>query len=446
MVAGGLLAVLFVVAAAAPAEAQQKRLQFIRDAEIEHTIRTYAQPLFEAAGIDGDAVQIGLVKDSAINAFVAGGMNLYIHTGLLMATESAGELIGVLAHEIGHIAGGHLVRGRDAMEGASAQAILTTLLGIGAALATGEAGAAAVIVGGGNEMARRSFLAFTRSQESSADQAALSYLERAGFSARGLLRFFDELADQELLPADRQIEFVRTHPLTRDRIEAVRAHVERSPASDTSLPAEFVEMHDRMKAKLFGYLNPLQALQRLSADDPSIAARYGRSLAYYQRGDLGRALPLIDGLIAAEPDNPFFHELKGQVLLENGRIAESLDPYRQAAALLPESPLLRGALAQALIETGDDTLLDEALGHLQEAVREERRSPMLWRLTATAHGRRGDQGLLSYAQAEHALAQGDRAAARFHAERAEQLLPAGSPGWLRAQDIRTIAGTAEREN
>ncbi|HSK40922.1 MAG TPA: M48 family metalloprotease, partial [Arenibaculum sp.] len=433
VVAGGMIAVLMVVGLAVAAEAQQqRRLQFIRDAEIEHTIRTYAQPLFEAAAVDGSSVEIALVKDNALNAFVAGGMNLFIHTGLLMESESAGQLMGVLAHEIGHIAGGHLVRGRDAMEGASAQAILSTLLGIGAAVATGRPDAAAAIVSGGQEMARRSFFAFSRTQESSADQAALSYLDQAGVSARDLLSFLEKLSDQELLPPDRQVEFVRTHPLTRNRIDAVRAHVARSPVSDAPLPAAFVESHDRMKAKLLGFINPVQALQRFKEDDPGIAARYGRAIALYQRGDLDRALPLIDALIDAEPDNAFFHELKGQVLLENGRLADSIAPYRKAVDLLPGSALLRSALAQALIESNDDRLLDEALDHLEEAVRTERRSPFPWRLMATVYGRKGDQGMLSYAQAEYTLAQGDQPAARFHAERAEQLLPAGSPGWLRA--------------
>jgi predicted Zn-dependent protease len=439
VVASGMLSLLFLAAATVPAGAQGRTLQFIRDAEVEHIIRTYAQPIFEAASIDGEAVEIALVKDNSLNAFVAGGMNLFLHTGLLVESDDAGQLIGVLAHEIGHIAGGHLVRGREAMEGASAQAILSTLLGIGAAIASGEPGAAAVIVGGGQEMARRSFLAFTRTQESSADQAALTYMDQAGLSARGLLTFLDKLADQELLPFDRQVEFVRTHPLTRDRIDAVRSHVERSRNSDRPIPPEFVEMHARMRAKLLGFLSPVQALQRYKEGDKSVAARYGRSIALYQRGNIDQALEMIDALIALEPDNAFFHELKGQVLLENGRVRDSLAPYRRSVELLPSSSLLRGSLAQALIETGDDRLLDEALVNLKDAVAIERRSPFLWRLTATVYGRQGNQGMLAYAQAEHSLAQGDKAAARFHAEKAEEMLPAGSPGWLRAQDIRTLS-------
>lgn len=437
ILAAAFSALALVVVSAAPAEAQQRRLQFIRDAEIEHIIRTYAGPIFEASGINGDSVEIALVKDSSLNAFVAGGMNLFIHTGLLQESENPDELIGVIAHEIGHIAGGHLIRTQEAMEGASAQAILSALLGIGAALATGEAGAGAAILGGGQEMARRSYLAYSRAQESTADQAALGYMDQAGVSARGLLNFLEKLAGQDLRPTDRQDAFVRTHPLTQDRIESVRYHVEHSRVSDRKAPAEFVEMHARMKAKLMGFIQPQIALHRYRDSDTEVAPRYGRAIALYQRGDIRQALPLIDQLIKEEPANPFFHELKGQVLLENSRVAESIAPYRKAVELLPDSALLRSSLAHALVETNDDSLLDEALKHLKAAAAKEPRTPFTWRLIATVYGRENQQGMLSYALAEEAMARGDRAVARFHAEKAENQLPAGSPGWIRAQDIRT---------
>lgn len=434
-----LLCVL-VLALAEPVMAQQRRLSFIRDAEIEHTIRTFAGPIFAAAGINGDSVSIALVKDNSLNAFVAGGMNLFLHTGLLMETQTPDQLIGVIAHEVGHIAGGHLVRSRDAMEGAAATAILSTLLGIGAAIATGEAGAGAAVMSGGQEMARRGYLAFSRTQESAADQAALSYLDQAGLSAEGMLAFLERLGDQELLPENQQVEFVRTHPLTRDRIEAVRFHVERSPFSDATVPPEYEEMHRRMHAKLLGFIQPQIALRRFR-DDDSVSGRYGLAIALFQRGELARAVPLVEALIEEEPDNPFFHELKGQMLFENGRIAEAVPPYRRAVALLPKSALLQTALAHALLESGDDTQLDTAIEHLQTSVGLERRSPFTWRLLATAWGRKGNEGMIAYALAEEALARGDRGIAKAQAERAENLLPAGSPGWLRAQDIRVAAET-----
>lgn len=436
----GVLAAGWVGIAAGPAPAQERRLQFIRDAEIEHIIRSYAAPIFEVAGLDGEAVTIALVNDRTLNAFVAGGMNLFVHTGLLLATETPDQLIGVIAHETGHIAGGHLVRTRDAIEGASAQAILSALLGIGTIIATGRGDAAVAVMSGGQEIARRSLLSYSRAQESAADQAALTYLDKAGMSAEGLLRFLERLADQELLPASQQDPFIRTHPLTQDRISAVRHHVETSPHTGKPLPAAFHEMHRRMQAKLLGFLHPQTALRRFWADDTSVAARYGRAIALYRQSDLAGALPLIDALIAEEPDNPFFHELKGQMLFEHGRIGEALEPYRRAVELMPDSALLRAELAHALIETNDPARLDEALEHLQVSTRLDRRSPFAWRLMATAWGRKGNEGMAAYALAEEALARGDKELARAQAEKAEALLPAGSPGWLRAQDIRTVVG------
>lgn len=426
-----------------PAAAQQQRrepLQFIRDAEAESIIRGFARPMFEAAAIDADSVEILLIKDNSLNAFVAGGMKLFLHTGLLMEADDASQLIGVIAHETGHIAGGHLIRGRDAMENASAEALLAMLLGVGAAIASGQPGAGAAIITGGTEMARRSMLAFSRAQESSADAAALSYLERAGLSARGLKVFLEKLAGQELLPPDRQAAYTRTHPLTRERIDTIEAHLQRSRNTSAGIPSEINVQFLRLKAKLIGFINPSLALRRYPAEDDLIAARYGRAVALYQLGDLKAALPAIDALIAREPRNPYFYELKGQVLLENRRIADWLVPYRRSIELLPASGLLRAALAQALLETNNPAHLEEALKHLEVARQQEHGSPFVWRLFATAWGRKGQDGLVAYALAEEALARGDRAMARHQSERAERMLPAGSPGWLRAQDIRGVVG------
>lgn len=441
-VLAGILAVAMVMGMLAPAGAQQRRapkLQFIRDAEIEHIIRRYAEPIFEAAGVDGAAVEIALVKDPALNAFVAGGMNLFVHTGLLMQTEEPDELIGVLAHEIGHIAGGHLIRSREAVEGASAEAILGMLLGVAAGIASGNAGAGTAVVLGSQQMAQRSLLAYSRTQEASADQAALGFLDQAGISAKGLETFLDKLADQELLPEDRQTEYVRTHPMTRNRVDSVHQHVEKSRLRDAAAAPELKDMHQRMLAKLRGFIQPAVALQRHKADDPSIPARYARAIAFYQQGKIAESLSLIDALIVAEPKNPFFHELKGQVLLENGRVPESIAPYRKSVEYLPNSALLRSALAHALIESQDPKALDEAIRHLEEALRMERRSPFSWRLMATAYGRKGNQGMTAYALAEEALTRGDLATARGQADKAQTLMPRGSPGWLRAEDIRLTA-------
>ena len=436
-----LLALVLVLGMPATACAQNRgqKLDFIRDAEIEHIIRGYARPIFKAAGIDPEAVEIILVKDDVVNAFVAGGQNLFLHTGLLMECDNPEQLVGVMAHESGHIAGGHLFRGRDAMEEASAEALVAMVLGVGAAVLSGQGNAAGAIGMGGSDIAMRSYLAFSRTQEASADQAGLSFLDHIHLSSQGFYDFLRKLSGMELLPDSHQASYTRTHPLTRERLDAVADHLQNSPWKNAHLPASDADSFARLKAKLIGFMRPAVALRRYAADNPSVPARYARAIAYYQQGDVRDALPLIDALIAQEPRNPFFYELKGQVLMENQRIAESLVPYRKSVELLPESGLLRGSLAQALIESNNPAYTDEALKHLEFATRQERDAPVLWRLVATAWGRKHNDGMVAYALAEEALARGDRAMARFQSEHAQKLLPRGSPGWLRAEDIQAVA-------
>jgi predicted Zn-dependent protease len=423
----------------APATAQAQ-ISFIRDAEIEHTIRTFATPIFQVAGVSPQSVDIRLVNDQRINAFVAGGQNLFIHTGLLIEAEDAGELIGVIAHETGHIAGGHIARGVEAMQQAQRTAILTTLLGIAAALASGQGEIGAAAVTGGTHLAGRSFLGYTRSMENAADQAAITYLERAGLSARGFLSFMEGLEDQELLPASRQAEYVRTHPLTRDRVDFIRNHVAGSPLADRPMPADYREMFDRMQAKLIGFLNPGHALRIYSADAPAVAPRYGYAIALYRQGRVDRALGLMRELLAEEPGNPYFHEVIGQILLEHGRLAEARQSYQQAAAILGDEPLILTALAQTKIDAGSPADLQSAIDDLTRAVAQrDGGTPIAWRLLATAYGRTGDLGMSALALAEEALAMGDDESARRQAARALRALPTGSSGWLRAQDIERTA-------
>ncbi|WP_247895424.1 M48 family metalloprotease [Azospirillum brasilense] len=425
-----------------PAGAQRRQeMQFLSDAETEHIIRDMARPIFQAAGIDPDAVNIVLVNDNTMNAFVAGGQNIFLHTGLLLGLEDAGQLIGVIAHETGHIAGGHLVRGSEAMENAFLSSLIGMGIGIVGGIAAGNAGAGAAGVMLGQHLAERNFLSFSRSQESSADQAGLSYMEQSGISAEGLVTFLEKLgaADDPLL-VDRDAGYRRTHPLTRERIETVRNFVERSRVGKKPVPTQWNEEFRRIQAKLYAYLDPNGALRRYKADDPSFVARYGRAYAYFRRGEVRQALPLVDGLIAQEPKNAFLYEMKGDLMLQNGRAVDAAAPYRKAIELEPDAGSIRVSLAHSLMEQNDSRLADEALRNLQVASKTQAQSAFLWRLMAQAWSMKGNAGMVAYATAEEAFARGDKPMARFQAERAEKLLPAGSPGWLRAQDIRGQAG------
>ncbi len=426
------------------ADAAKGRLSFIRDAESENTIRNFATPLFKAAGLEPSAVKIYLVKDRALNAFVAGGQKLFLNTGLLMRSDNPGQVIGVIAHETGHISGGHLSRVHDALENSTAQAIVAMVLGGAAAVATGRADVGQAIALGGQQVGLRSFLHYSRTQESAADQAAMTYLDATGQSAIGLLEFFDILGDQELLSVKRQDPYVRTHPLSRERVEAVRAHVEASPFADRPWSPSFYEAHARMRAKLRAYLDPFgHTERRYPKKDRSLAARYARAIAHFRKPDLEMGLTLIDELIKERPRDPFFREVKAQFLFESGRAADSLPVYQAAVDLLPQNGLIRRSLAQVQLEMDDAALLEPAAKNLRLALREEADSPFTWRLLAIAYGRNGQVAESSLALAEEAMLKGDKSAAAHHAGRAESLLPRGSPGWLKAQDILQATKTKE---
>ena len=422
-----------------PAAAQggPERLSLVRDSEIENTIRFYVTPIFRYAGLDPDNVQIHLVNDRRLNAFVANGQHIFINTGLLIASENALQVIGVLAHETGHIQGGHLLRAREAIRNAQLQSLIALALGVGAAVAARDGGAAMATLGLGSKIVEGTYLKYSRTQEQSADQFAVDALENEGISARGLLDFFQVLENQEFLVTDRQDPYMRTHPLTQDRIEFVRNFVAKSRYSNAKLPAVYDEMHARMRAKLIGFIEaPSRTFQVYKETDQSIPARYGRAIAYHKAANTAKALAEVDSLIAERPQDPYFHELKGQILFEVGRPAESVKSYEEAVRLLPGDALIRTNLAQALIALDTPAADRQAIAHLNEASRRDSGYPPTWRLLGIAYGRQGDIGMASLALAENALLVGDVKSARAQAARADRLLAKGSPGWNRVQDIK----------
>lgn len=434
-----VFAVLILIWPVSPLNAQSGRgnATIIRDTEIEYILKKWITPVAEAADMSPEQINVILVQNPQLNAFVAGGPNIFIYTGLLTRSENPGEVIGVLAHELGHIRGGHLVRLRGALENASYETVLGTLLGIGAAVLTGEGQLAGAIMSGSQSVAQSRFLAFSRVQESSADQAALSYLERAEMNPGGLVSFMQKLSDEELLPASRQSEYIRTHPLTHDRIEALSNGLRQSEYADKAYPAEWREEHRRMIAKLVGFISPEQVPWRYDTKDTSLAAQYARVIADYRQNHVDSALSGINRLLEREPQNPFFHELKGQMLVDFGRVEEALEPYKEAISIYEAAPLIRTAYAHALIESShkDEKRLNEAITQLKRALVDERRSTRIHRLLATAYGRKGQDAMAKLHLAEEAYLKRDLVYAKRQAEIALRGLEEGTRAYLRAQDL-----------
>lgn len=409
----------------------------IRDTEIENILKGWAEPVIKAAGLDPAAVNIILIQNRDINAFVAGGPNVFLYTGLIERSVNATEVIGVLAHEIGHIRGGHLVSLSGAMKNASYESVIGTLLGIGAAIATGNGDLGAAVVAGSQSSAMSRFLSFSRVQEASADQAALGYMEQAEISPEGLVTFLHKMETQEALPASQQNEYIRTHPLTRNRIDAMAAGLARSEYRGNPPPAEWEEQHRRVLAKLKSFITPERVAWDYNDRDRSVAADYARAVAAYRQNRVDEALQRIDDLIKREPENPYFLELKGQMLVDFGRVEEALPYYKQAVNTLEDAPLIRTAYAHALIESdGNNKLrLNEAIRHLDRARQDDPRSSRIYRLLATAYGRSGDESLAKLYLAEEALLKRETDYARRQAQSALAGLQEGSGPWLRAKDI-----------
>ena len=432
-----LVAVAIVITGTAPAHA--KKVSLIRDAEIENTIREFSKPVFIAAKLDPSAVKIHIIQDHTLNAFVAGGQRVFINSGLITQASSASQIIGVIAHETGHIAGGHLARLNEVLEKSTTATILSILLGA-TAIAAGRGDVGMVVVAAGQGISQRGFIRYSQTQESSADQAALRYLDNTGQSAKGLLDFMKLLGGQEFLIPEYQDPYVRTHPLTRDRVSAITSHVSRSPHSNKPVSPKLEVLYRRARAKLIGFLNPIGHTLRLyKASDNSLESRYARAIGYSRKPDMKKALPLIEGLLADHPEDPYFWELKGQMLFESGDAKGALAPYKKAISFLPGNPLLKRDLARVQLALNDPALLQDAISNLGDALSENPESPFNWRQLAIAYGRMGDKGHSSLALAEEALLTGRHSVALYHGGLAERVFAKGTREWLQAQDILTAA-------
>lgn len=410
----------------------------IRDAEIEDTLRQIADPVFEAAGMDPERIRIFIVQDNAINAYVAGGANIFIHTGLINAMEDPSMLIGVIAHETGHIKGGHLARGAEQLQNAQIGMIVGYILGAAAAVGGGgDAGAA--VMGSTSQIANRVMLAFSRTNEQSADQSALTTLDTMGVSASGMLKTFELLRRKERMIGNLD-PYAVTHPLSAERITYVRAHVNDAAVLEGTYPKTLDEPFARMQAKLYAFLNIApKTFTKYPESDKRFAARMARAIAAYKKPDAPKALALVGALIKERPQDPYLWDLKGQIAFENSRIDEAITAYTRAGELAKNNPLILTSLAEAQLAKPGKEAAQKAYDTLTLATSRDAENARSWHLMATAAGRLGKVGEASLALAEEAVLTGDAKAATLHATRALELLPKASNHRLRAEDVKLQA-------
>jgi len=440
-----LAVTLAVAIAAGGAQAQpapSRGIPIIRDAEIEQLLRDYSQPVLRAAGLAKQNVRVVIINDRSFNAFVADGHRIFINAGALMDSETPNQMIGVFAHEAGHIAGGHLSRLRDQLAKAQTQSIVAMLLGVGALVAGASSGAS----GAGNigiaamtvpqEMIRRSLLSYLRAQEDQADRAAVKFLSATHQSAKGMHDTFKRFADQSLFISRGADPFVQSHPMPAERLAGLQEIARTSPYWDKKDAPDLQLRHDLMRAKLHGFLERPEAMaRRYPPSNTSLPARYARAIASYRQAGVRNALAQIDELIHAQPNNPYFHELKGQALMESGRAGEAIAPLRRAAQRTPNSMLIQALLGQAMIASNDPKLASEAVAILRRVVAREPELPEAHTQLAMAYGRSGALAEADLASAHAAALRGDVQTARLLAARAKKRFPVGSPGWIKADDI-----------
>jgi predicted Zn-dependent protease len=416
-------------------------IPMIRDAEIEQLLRDYTAPIFRVAGLADQNIHVVIIDDKSFNAFVMDAHRIFINVGALMQATSPNQVIGVLAHETGHIVGGHLSKIRQELANVQTAALIGLLLGVGALVAgarsgsadTGNVGMAAITAP--QALGLNRLLSYQRAQEESADRAGVRFLTMTGQSAKGMYDTFKRFADESLFSAQGANPYFQNHPMPQERMAALTELV-KTPYWAKKDPPELQFRHDMMRAKLFGFTErPATILAHYPSTDTSLPARYARAISAYRFGDPRNAIAQIDSLLQAMPNYPYFYELKGQALLEGGRPADAIAPLRHAVQLAPNSPLIQILLAQAIVATNDAKSADEAISLLHSAIIKEPEVADAYTTLAMAYARKNSLADADLASAQAAFARGDNKTARELAERAKQRFPIGSPGWVRADDI-----------
>ncbi|WP_312733477.1 M48 family metalloprotease [Brevundimonas sp.] len=429
--AAGLAA--FLVAGQASAQS------LIRDTEVEGIIREWADPVFSAMGLNPADIEVLLVNDNDLNAFATRGRIMGVNTGLILRTKTPNELLGVMAHEAGHIKNRHTLS--DGAQNAGKQPMFMTMALGALAIAAGAPDAGVALLGSSQYFGTLGALRYLQGQEGEADLTGARGLEAAGESGAGLVSFFDNFRSQEVFSDARRYPYFRSHPLSAQRIESLRRFVQEQPHYDHRDSPERLAQHALILAKIHAFMDqPTATLRDYPSTDTSLPARYARAIAWYRDGQTEKALTAVDALIAGDPTNPYFHELKGQILFEEARPAEAIAAHREAVRLKPDAPLLRINLAHALIETNDKANLDEAIVQLKHAVVAEKDNTLAWRLLAQAYASQGKEGEARLASAEYYFAAGDDKQATQFALRARSMLNPSSIEWRRAVDIVLASG------
>ena len=418
-----------------------QNLNLIQDAEIELYIRDWIEPILKVAGLNPNAVNVYIVNDKTINAFVAGGQNIFINTGLILKAKEVDGLIGVLAHEIGHIAGGHLNRTINSMKKAQKTVTIATIITAGLMAASKAAGldtpaGLAKLATLGPTIAERNFYKNTRQNEKFADAAAIKYMTAVNRSCIPLAKLLKNLGKQELLHENRQDPYLRTHPISQERIYEIMEASENIEISKIDNSSIDDIKYKRIVAKIIAFTNnPGKTLLLYPKTSSEIDAKYARAIAYLRLPDLDKGIKEINNLINLNKNDPFFPEVLGQMLFENGQIFKSIEQLQISSNLLPNNPIILLSLARSQVEYGKEKENNEAISNLKIILKAIPRNIAAWKLLSIAEARNNNIGEAQLASAEAYFLLGEYSLSIQFAEKARISFKKSSPSDIRALDI-----------
>lgn len=425
-------------------------MSLIRDAQTERFLRQLSNPIFEAAKLNAKDISIYIINDNSLNAFVTGGQNVFIHTGLIRKYNTPDALIGVIAHEAGHIAGGHLARSSEAMEKSSNAMILSYLLGIGAAVAGSPEAGQAIILGGSNT-AQRLYLKYNRGQEEAADQYAIAYLDELQYPADGLLQLLEFFEMQMIGYKDEIDEYFLSHPISKKRIDLIKERTKGKQLSDVKINQKLQPDMDVVLAKLEGFMDDPDQILKTYRYQTNPLSYYKRAIAYFRTGKINDGLYIINKLIDHEENairKGFLYELKGQFLFESGMIQESVVAYNNALALLPDRDAAQSkiAISSAILSIAgnDSDLTDLAINYLDNAKKYESQNPFLFRQLAIAYDKVQQTGKSYLALAQYYYLSADKEKALKYAKKAKENL-SNKQALLEASDLIEIITIDEKK-
>jgi predicted Zn-dependent protease len=425
---------------------EEGKISTIRDYETEKLLREVSNPVFREAGLDPDSVEIIIINDPSINAFVAGGQKVFIHTGLITESEDLAGLVGVIAHEAGHIKGAHLIQKQQSFENANLSTLAGYVLGLGSILAGAPPEAGIAISSASQNMALRNVLSYSRDYENAADTVAIDIMSKIGVNPEGLIQILEKLMRKQKISGDITDKYMLTHPISEERINYIRNYLKENPSAKVATPKELEDRFDRVKAKVYGFLYNPKRVREIYRNDNSDDAKYAIAITYHQEARFDRSMEYLKELLSKKPNDPFYNELKAQFLFESGKIDQSIDQYRKVVSMVPSSALINLKLASSLIARGEDKDLEEAISLLKTSLVLEKNNINALNSLGLAYGKMG-RYLKSYIYlAESAYFMNNFALAQQYITKAESLAEdKGTQDYVKIIDLKNDIATAKKE-